>query len=338
MHRLNTFRLLLSVAFAVLSVGSYGQKTFTNPLLPDGADPWVTRYNGYYYYTNTTGINLTLWRTKDFTDLVKAERKIVWTPPPSGPNSSNIWAPELHRIGAKWYLYYTATDKANPTDLNRYVFVLENTAANPLAGSWTDRGKVNTRHTGLDGSVFEHGGKRYFLYSAYVGPQSNLFIAEMLNPWTISDRQIEIARPTLSWEKYDGREICEGPEFLRGKKGQLFIVYSASACWDDNYALGILTASESSDLLNPASWTKSPEPVFTKSVVNGVYGPGHNCFTQSPDGTQDWLVYHAKAEANKACKSRTPRAQPFAWNADGSPNFGVPVPTRPLPKPSPLNR
>jgi GH43 family beta-xylosidase len=300
-------------------------QTFTNPLLPDGADPWVIFNNGYYYYTNTTGQNLTLWRTKDFTNLAQAEKKVVWTPPASGPNSRDIWAPELHQLNKKWYLYYTATDKAKPGDLNRYVFVLENESANPIEGNWTDKGKVNTNYTGLDGSVFEHNGKVYFLYSGYVGPQSNLFIAEMINPWTISKKQVELTRPTYAWEKYDGREICEGPQFLRGKNGRLHIIYSASACWDDNYSLGMLTSNETSDLLDPASWKKSATPVFSKSVENRVFGPGHNCFTKSPNGQEDWIIYHAKDQANGECKNRTPRAQPFFWKPDGSPDFGIPV-------------
>ncbi|RRB02872.1 glycoside hydrolase family 43 protein [Larkinella rosea] len=327
-----------------LSTPLFGQNraqesTFTNPLLTAGADPWVLFKDGYYYYTNTTGRNLTLWRTKDFTSLTNAEKKVVWSPPASGPNSKDIWAPELHRLNGKWYLYYTATDREKPGDLNRYVFVLENEASNPLAGSWTDKGKLNTNYTGLDGSVFEHQGKTYFLYSGYVGPQSNLFIAEMINPWTISTKQVELARPTLSWEKYDGREICEGPQFLKGKRGKLFIIYSASACWDDNYSLGMLTAAETSNLLDPASWTKSDQPVFAQSAAHNVFGPGHNCFTQSSDGQEDWIVYHAKTEANKACKDRTPRAQRFGWKADGSPDFGIPAAVgTPLQKPTSVAR
>lgn len=335
---------LVFILLFCLAITSPGQKlpnglTFTNPLLADGADPWVIFKDGYYYYTNTTGRNLTLWRTKDFTELGQAEKKIVWTPPASGPNSKDIWAPELHTLDGKWYLYYTATDITKPGDQNRYVFVLENESSNPLLGNWIDKGKINTNYTGLDGSVFEHRGKHYFLYSGYVGPQSNLFIAEMVNPWTISPKQVEIARPTLPWEKYDGREICEGPEMLKGKRGQLFIIYSASACWDDNYSLGMLTASETSDLLDPASWTKSDRPVFAQSSANNVFGPGHNCFTKSPDGKEDWIVYHAKTEANKACKARTPRAQQFSWKADGSPDFGIPVAAgSPVQKPSSITK
>ena len=321
---------LLGAAFSAgLAPEAWAQqpgRTFTNPLQADGPDPWVIRHNGFYYYTNTKGRNLTLWKSKNLSEVKDAPPVVVWTPPATGPNSYEIWAPELHFLDGKWYLYYTATDKANFSDLNRYVFVLENASPDPTTGNWVDKGKINTKYTGLDGTVFEHGGQRYFVYSAYVGPQSVLAIAPMQNPWTLqAGKEITIAKPTLDWEKGGGRQIMEGPEFLSGKKGQLFLVYSASACWDDNYSLGMLTARKGSDLLKPESWAKAPQPVFHPSTANGVWGTGHNSFTKSPDGREDWIVYHAKTAADGKCAGRSARAQKFGWNADGTPSFGVPV-------------
>jgi GH43 family beta-xylosidase len=91
----------------------------------------------------------------------------------------------LSRDG-KWYLYYTATNVSNPGDASRYVFALENATADPMNVKWTDKGKMNMHYSGLDGSVFEHQGNRYFVYSAYVGSQSVLVIARMKNPWTLA--------------------------------------------------------------------------------------------------------------------------------------------------------
>ncbi|GAB2463135.1 glycosyl hydrolase family 43 [Hymenobacter qilianensis] len=325
--------LLISLPFVS---GAQTAATFTNPLLANGPDPWVIRRGDTYYYTNTMGNRLVLWKTKDLSQVREAKPVTVWTPPATGPNSYEIWAPELHFLDGKWYLYYTATDKANFGDKTRYVFVLENASADPTTGTWTDRGKVNTKYSGLDGSVFEHKGKRYFVYSAYVGPQSVLAIAPMQNPWTLqADKEVTIATPTFEWEKGGGRQILEGPEFLPGKKGQLFLVYSASACWDDNYSLGMLTADQNADLLQASSWKKAPQPVFKKSEANSVYGPGHNSFTKSPDGKQDWIVYHAKDAATGKCEQRSSRMQPFTWNTDGTPNFGEPISIKkPLPRPS----
>jgi GH43 family beta-xylosidase len=98
----------------------------------------------------------------------------------------------------------------------------------------------------------------------------------------------------------------------------------------------MLTASASSDLLNPESWKKSPKPVFWQSPEAHAYGTGHNGFFKSPDGKQDWIIYHANSGPNQGCGGhRSPRAQPFTWKADGTPDFGRPVLTAtPIARPS----
>ncbi|MDZ7691183.1 MAG: glycoside hydrolase family 43 protein [Balneolaceae bacterium] len=203
------------------------ESTFSNPIMENGADPWVYKHSdGYYYYMSTRGDRLTLWRARSLPDIANGEQKTVWTPPESGPNSSNIWAPEIHYLDGDWYIYYTAVDKEEPTDANRRVFVLENESANPLTGEWIDRGPIETEYSGLDGSVFEHNGTRYYLYSAYKDGESVLNISRMKNPWTLEGEESIIASPTYEWEKYEERAICEAPQFLQGKQGnsQLYIL------------------------------------------------------------------------------------------------------------------
>lgn len=299
---------------------------FTNPLLPSGPDPWVTREGEYYFYMHTLGNRLAIWKTRDIADLSHAEHKTIWTPPASGPNAQSIWAPELHRIDGKWYVYYTAAASDHDDDAHRGVFVLENASADPLQGEWKDRGRINTRHPGIDGTTFSHDGRRYFVYSPYVGPDSVLAIARMSDPVTLTGSEVILARPDLSWERQGGRQILEGPEFLTGPKGDLFLVYSASACWSDDYALGMLRAPAGSDPLNASAWTKSREPVFAKSPENGVFAPGHNGFFTSPNGKEHWIIYHANSAADMKCTpKRSPRIQPFHFGPDGAPVFGKPA-------------
>src|SRR3546814_19763088 len=76
-------------------------RSFTNPLLSSGPDPWITQVDGVYYYTHTLGDRLMLWRTDNIADLAKAEKRVVWKPPAKGPNAHSIWAPELPRIDGK---------------------------------------------------------------------------------------------------------------------------------------------------------------------------------------------------------------------------------------------
>lgn len=320
--------------------GGGERATFTNPLLPSGPDPWSIHREGFYYYMHTTGRNLTLWRTRNIADLATAEQKVVWTPPETGPHSRNIWAPEIHHLDGRWYIYFAADDGRNP---NHRMWVLENPSPDPFEGEWVLKGKIAdpSDRWAIDGSVFEHRGRYYFIWSGWPGAENgtqNLYIAPMANPWTLAGERVLISTPTHPWEKVgdirranpaDGPphvDVNEGPQILtRGDR--LFIVYSASGCWTDHYALGMLTASASSDLLDPASWSKSPRPVFESKPIAGVYAPGHNSFFKSPDGKEDWILYHANTEPGAGCGGRrSPRAQPFTWRADGTPDFGEPVP------------
>ncbi len=326
--------------------GAMPAKTFRNPLLPSGPDPWVISNNGMYYYMNTTGSNLTIWATRDVTDLKHAQKKVVWTAPATGPYSKDIWAPELHRFEGHWYLYFAADDGRNE---NHRIYALENASENPLAGHWDFKGKVSdtTDKWAIDASVFEVKGQRYMIWSGWKGSsdgEQDIFIAHLKNPWTIDSERVQVSYPQYPWEHVGDLperpalphvEVNEGPEMLQ-HGDDLFLVYSGSACWTDYYALGVLRAKAGADLLQASSWHKYDHPFFKQDAKNSVFGTGHNGFFKSPDGKQDWIVYHANAARGEGCgSSRSPRAQPFTWNADGTPEFGPPLPTdTPLAKPS----
>ena len=103
----------------------------------------------------------------------------------------------------------------------------------------------------------------------------------------------------------------------------------------------MLTASADADPLDPASWHKSPQPVFCTNAAHGQYGPGHNSFTTAEDGHTDLLVYHARPYREVhpdplRDPNRHARVQVIHWRPDGTPDFGVPVPdARPTTKPAP---
>lgn len=320
--------------------------TFTNPLLPHGADPWVTQYHGLYFYTQTTGKDLTLWATADITDLAHARKRVVWTPPADGPFSHEIWAPELHRLNGAWYLYFAADRGSNQT---HRLFVLENRSEDPLEGSWVMKGQVkdSTDRWAIDATVFESGGQMYLLWSGWQGDtngEQDIFLAHLKNPWTVDSERVMLSHPQYSWEHVGDLlrdpllphvDVNEGPEILQHGE-DIFLVYSASGCWTDYYALGLLRAKKGSNLMSPGSWTKLDHFVFRMDGQAGVYGTGHNSFFQSPDGKQSWILYHANDGSGQGCGGlRSPRAQPFTWGADGLPVFGTPVATsQPLAKPS----
>uniref|UniRef100_A0AC35F6G6 C-type lectin domain-containing protein n=1 Tax=Panagrolaimus sp. PS1159 TaxID=55785 RepID=A0AC35F6G6_9BILA len=314
--------------FACLTNAISISDTFTNPIHSPGPDPWILKHENMYYFTHTTGVNVVLYKTYDITQVQSVQPVIIWTPPSSGLYSQQIWAPEIHFIDGKFYVYFTADDGNND---NHRIYCIENSAADPTTGQWIFKGKVGdpANHWAIDVSTFEFQGQRYMIWSGwkdYVNVAQQIYIAKMLNPWTLDGDRVMLSEPIYDWEKVGGPPtINEGPEALISPSGQLFLTYSASVCWVDNYALGLLTLKVGGNPLNSGDWSKSNIPVFSQNL--GAYGPGHNGFFKSPDGTEDWIVYHANPQPGQGCGDiRSARIQKIGWNEDGTPFLGIPTP------------
>jgi len=299
--------------------------TFRNPIVERAADPWMFKHSdGFYYFMSTQAGRLELTKSATLTGVAGGAKKTVWVPEEGGPYSRNLWAPEIHRLGDKWYIYFTANDGGG--DDTRRICVLENGEADPTEGEWSWKGVVGTPVPGLDGTVMMHKGRLYFLYAGYghyPDYGSAIYIARMSDPWTAESGHVLLSAPTLPWEKQGGMAINEGPVVLR-RNGRVFLVYSASTTWSEDYCLGMLTMPEDADPMEASAWEKSPVPVFRKNVSEGVFATGHNSFTVSPDGREDWIVFHALPGPATELESRATRAQRFGWRPDGTPDFGKP--------------
>jgi GH43 family beta-xylosidase len=309
-----------------------------NPFILERADPQITRHtDGRYYFTATVPAydRIVLRGADTLLGLRDAEETTIWVQHPEGPMGSHIWAPELHWIDGAWYVYFAAGEAESATaDVWRIrMYVLENRSADPLTGEWTEKGQIETPidSFSLDATTFAHNGTRYLCWAQHdpglEGSNTSLFLAELANAWTIKGEPVELSRPELPWETIRFA-VNEGPYALI-RNGKVFITYSASGTGAE-YCMGLLTADADADLLDPASWTKHPEPVFTTSEANGIFGTGHNAFTVDEDGN-DLLVFHARAyeeiigdpldNPDRHC-----RVQRFGWRADGTPDFGEPLP------------
>ena len=340
----------LLAAGCALHARASAPPTFTNPIVRSQAagDPWVIRSGDAYFFTATLAPDsgLSVWQSRTLTGLDSGTKVRVWQAPRDGPLSRQIWAPELHRLRGRWYLYFTASDGV---DSNHRHYVLAARTDDPQ-GAYDPPVRVDAafEHYAIDGSVLEMpDGRLYFMYCA-----GGVFIAPMSDPMHVSGAGVQIIRGSEEWEHEwrftNGSWVkgagywVEAPEALI-HDGRVFIVYSAGHTATPHYYLGLLTLT-GSDPLDPAAWTKRRDPIFApyEGDDGKVFTPGHNSFTTSPDGRESWIVYHARdipfADGTPA-GFRTVRAQRFTWDADGSPRLGHPVPSGiPLRKPSGENQ
>jgi GH43 family beta-xylosidase len=348
--------IALAVLGALLAASSGAARqavpsTFTNPIVEENSpDPEIQVFRGRYYMTYTHEATIVIRKARRLADLRSAREHVIWDPaaegePPERSHPSSLWAPEFHRLkgpnGTRWYVYYAASRGGQATPFEQRLHVLESEGDDPL-GPYRYRGQVVREASGagfaIDATVHEAAdGRRYLLWSGLpdppeeAGAYSALYIAEMKNPWALRTPRVQISKPEYWWEQVP-LPANEGPEVLV-HDDLLHVIYSASSCATDLYKLGRLTVPADADLLDPVTWegAKHPDPVFELSISNSVYGPGHNGFFQSPDGTENWIVYHAHDRpgaplTGTGCYGlRTARAQPFTWNPDGTPNFGEPV-------------
>lgn len=308
--------------------------TFKNPIKNSAPDPWVTQIQDAYYLMYTTGNNLTLLKTKKMSEVGSAESKVIYTPPSTGLNSQHIWAPEIHYINNKWYVYYSASDSNMD---NHRMWVLENESSDPFTGEWIDKGKLALPDNkwAIDGTVAKIKGELYYAWSGWetnTNTEQYIYLAKMDSPTSVTGNRINIIQPVESWESNNTNpKVTEAPQFLI-TDSKVFICYSAGACWTDGYALGLSWCSLNNDLLNPNNWTKfSENPVFSTNVASNAFGPGHNSFFKSLDGKEDWILYHANAQSNQGCADkRSMRMQKITWSSEGIPIFGDPKPLNKL--------
>lgn len=326
-------------------------RLFTNPIggIPD---PWIVKNNNYYYLCKANGDGINISKSEKLTVLNGTTS--VWRAPVDNGlikpwNTTHIWAPELHQIDGVWYIYYTAGRPASESGGHYYKQrsgVLRAKTEDPL-GSWEDLGMLYTGDnyaTGItaiasntsyaiDFTAFRLNNKLYAVWSGAPGAQDgdqSLYIAEMINPYTVGSNRVRISRADQLWEQITSSRINEGPATLK-HNNKLFVVYSCNGSWTKNYRLGFIMLNDT--LKNPlvaSNWEKSKTDVFYRcdetSTKDGVNGVGHCSFTKSPDEKEDWIVYHVKNRNDNTYETgRSTFIKKFQWKTDGTPDFGIPA-------------
>ncbi len=340
-----TRRLFLAGAGAATARGALARVAAkapvpVNPLVRQRADAQVFLHtDGYYYMTGSVPEydRLVLRRSRTLAGLSTANERVLWRHEKTGPMSGFLWAPELHLIDGRWIMYFAAGPSGGGEDVFRIrTFAVVCDGPDAMTGTWTVLGQLRTPWDSftLDSTSFVHRGTRYLAWAQRepgIETNSNLYLAPLATPLTLAAKPARLAVPTLDWE-IRGFKVAEAPALL-ARNGKLFMTYSASAT-DARYCMGMLTTRDDADIMDPAAWTKSPQPVFKSSSTHKVFGPGHNSFTIDERG-RDILVYHARDyEAISGDPlfdpNRHTRVQTFKYKSDGTPDFGEPVANGPL--------
>ena len=273
-----------------------------------GADPWVVHHDGRYHSCHVVDDASVHVRTSaTLPGLGTAEAVEVWRPP---PHLKTLWAPELHLLDGRWYVYVAADDGDNAA---HRMHVLSGDAP---TGPFELEGQITTPddHWAIDGTVLAHGGRRYFVWSGWPErhrtEEQRLYLAELPSPTTLRGPRVCIATATEPWEVV-GMPVIEGPAAMVGPRGTS-LLYAASHAQTDDYCLGQLDLV-GDDPLDPAAWRKRPAPVLASSP--GVCGPGHaSLVVESPES--GWLAYHTHREPGSGW-DRQVRTAPYRWSPDG---------------------
>ncbi|RCI16638.1 hypothetical protein L249_2570 [Ophiocordyceps polyrhachis-furcata BCC 54312] len=298
----------------------------------DTPDPWITAVNGMFYFTFTLANRVEIWASSQLENFEGCQKAVIWQPEPGSAWSADIWAPELHRIKGRWYVY-TCGAPPEVGNAGHRTLVLESDREDPMdVSGWKFLGPLKGMpdQWSIDATVFSINGDDLFICWSGWPPgdnsdtQQDLFVASMASPVeVVGDTMTCICHASKAWERPDDgtRGIAEGPTWVdfAGFRG---IVYSAYGSWTSEYKLGLM-ALEGNDPLRAKSWSKRSAPLLMSDKDHGgPFGPGHASFLPSPynDG-RIYCIYHGTANYGEGWGNRKARVlslgpEMFAQDAD----------------------
>jgi GH43 family beta-xylosidase len=303
-----------------------------NPIDVKFGDPFVllTSDGKYFMYgTDETGKidGFSVYSSDDLIDW-KPEGQVYKGNTGSSWTLRSFWAPEVYERNGKFYMFFSADWKYNPTH-EKENFRIGIAVSDKPTGPFHDLSAKPLFDPGypvIDANILTYNGKTYLYYSrcCYKNPvkseiadwarKINLF-QEIEESWIYgieitSDFTSVIGKPVLllqppktmndkqsEWESRSvtcgevNRRWNEGP-YAFAQNNSIYLMYSANFFGGKNYAVGYATSSHP---LGP--FLKAPNnPVLQRNTDRGgiVTGTGHNSVTYSKDGKNMYCVYHGR--------------------------------------------
>ncbi len=326
--------LILTSCTTTQNKAKYAISTITNPIPLKFGDPFLLHANDgrYYMYGTSLGDGFEAFVSDD---LVKWEScgQIYRGGDSTQWNLDCFWAPEVYERDGKYYLFYSANYRENPTNEGENFKIGVAVSASP-AGPFKDlynRPIFNPPYPIIDANVYfdDENGRCYlyfsrccykhavdsevadslrqagsypeieesWVYGVELKSDFSGIIGEpqllLCPPSKLSDRQAEWESRSATHGEAN-RRWTEGSYLLR-EGNTYYIMYSANCYQGKNYAVGYATAD------NPLGpFTKADNnPVLQENVSKGgrVMGTGHNMVLTMPDGNR-YCVYHGRMTDN----------------------------------------
>jgi len=303
---------------------------YSNPVGDrEAPDPFVTYdgVTGYYYLLYTRGKEVRIYRSRHIATIMNDESLKVFGVPEHGVYGC-IWAPEMHKIDGRWYIYTCGATEPSGRERRR-LFVLRSKSEDPFDG-FEFAGFPDPGLAAIDPTVFVADDGTIYMSYAAENRGNRIHIRRMSSPTEFDGGSVMICEAEHEWEKvppYVGDStIVEGPFFVRSPdRSRLFILYSANGCWSDQYRLGVLEYT-GGEMVSKEGWKKYPDFIFGSG--NGTFGPGHMSFFLSPDKSQTWMAYHSMHESNVNVRwaPRYLHFQELKFTDDGFPANSEPLP------------
>lgn len=287
---------------------------FSKPISDASApDPFVMYHDGMYYAMYTEVSRLVLHRASQLSEVARGETKTVLS---TGDKVfGNLWAPEMLHFGGRWYIYSSGSTRPDRSFDSIRMFCLESESDDPWS-DYTFKAFTDPDIYAIDQTLFYSAArdKLYISFAQILPATGNtLVVAEMENPWTISNRRAIIHYAAFDWERGRGM-VTEGPFFIE-RGGRLMLLYSANDTFSPFYCLGLLEYI-GGDPVSKAAWKCHDKPYLT--AHDGIFAPGHASVFRDRDGDY-MLAYHGSASPDKY--DRSMYILPFGFDENGYPSF-----------------
>lgn len=306
--------------------------TYANPLQVALGDPFVMLASDgkYYMYGTSENGKIEGFESYSSEDLIdwKYEGQVYKGNTSQSWAVKNFWAPEVYELKGKYYMFFSADWKYNPThelENFRIGVAVSDKPTGPFK-ELSDKPLFDPGYPTIDANILLYNGHTYLYYSrcCYKNPvesevsewakKRNLF-KFIEESWVYGveiapDFKSVIGEPVLLLQppklmndlqsEWESRSVTSGEvnrrwtegSFAFVHKNKIYMMYSSNFFGGKNYAVGYATSDKPL-----GKFTKGKNnPVLQKNTDKGgiVTGTGHNSVTWSKNGKNMYCVYHGR--------------------------------------------